>query len=130
MTHAPAKQAPTLLFDGECRLCSAQAATAGRLAAGKVVVMPLQLGPDLVPEVSEAEARHELKLVDDEGVHGGAEAIIRLIRHGRPLIGAVLLRLYRLPGAAWLVDNTYAWVARNRYRLFGRSGEQEQIKPG
>jgi predicted DCC family thiol-disulfide oxidoreductase YuxK len=86
-----------------------------------VAIKPLQNNLVAFPNLELEEAMREMKLIDTDGhIYGGAESIVRLITYGHPLIGK-FLKLYYLPGLRWLADQSYAWVAKNRYRLFGRA---------
>lgn len=114
---------PVVLYDGSCRFCRAQANTLKRLAGGKIDLRPLQEEGLLerFPGVSLKESLREMKLIDAAGrVYGGAEAVARLLYLSRPLLGKLALAYY-LPGLRPLADRLYAWVARNRYRFFGRA---------
>ena len=118
----PPEQA-VLLYDGVCKLCTAQAKNLQKLAGGKVLSEALQTALKRFPEISETEALREIKLIDKEGhVYGGAEAIVQVINRGYPICGKLLYPYY-LPGVRFLADSAYAWVARNRYRLFGKIPE-------
>lgn len=115
---------PTLLYDGTCRFCVAQARRLKRLA-----------GPNLRLESAYAEGVRdrfptlpvpgpdgkigELKFVDDLGqMHGGAEAVARALMTGRfPVAWAA--RLYFVPGVRQLSNLAYSAIARRRYRLSG-----------
>lgn len=121
-TAPPADGVAVLLYDGRCSLCRAQAKNLERLGGGRARAEPLQRAAARFG-LSEAEALREVKLVTADGrVRGGAEAVVRLVALGRPRLGK-LLSPYYLPGVRPLADALYAWVARNRYRLFGRRGE-------
>ncbi len=120
-TNSP--QTPVILYDGACQLCTSQAKNLAKLSKGQVVSRALQTELKNFPHVTEAEALKEIKLIDEKGyVYGGAEAIVKLINYGQPLLGK-LLYLYYIPGLKQIADVTYAWVARNRYRLFGKVPE-------
>lgn len=111
---------PVVLFDGDCGFCTTQAR---RLAApGKISLRSFREEGALAdfPGVTLEECVREMKLVDREGhVYGGAEAIARALRVGRPFLGTVAI-LYYVPGVRWVADRIYAWVAANRFR-FSRS---------
>ena len=114
---------PVILFDGVCNLCNAsvrwvlkhdsrkqfdfaslQSGTARRLLAAAGAPAPGSL-PDAII------------LIDHGGVHTGSAAATRIARRLRfphSLIGL---------GAAfpaWLRDPVYRFIARHRYRWFGR----------
>jgi predicted DCC family thiol-disulfide oxidoreductase YuxK len=112
-----------ILYDGECRLCTAQAKNLSRLGRGKVVSRALQTELIKFPGLAEQDAKREIKLITKDGaVFGGAEAVVQLVNLGQPVLGKLLYPYY-IPGIRWLADKTYAWVARNRYRLFGKTEE-------
>jgi predicted DCC family thiol-disulfide oxidoreductase YuxK len=115
---------PTILYDGTCRFCVAQARRLKRLAGDGLLaesayaegirdrfpMLPLP-GPD--GKVG------EIKFVDDRGrLSGGAEAIARALmtRRGPLAWGA---RLYFVPGLRQLSDAAYRAIAKRRYRLAG-----------
>jgi predicted DCC family thiol-disulfide oxidoreductase YuxK len=108
-----------VVFDGDCGFCTAQA---HRLAApGRIALRSFREAGALAafPGLSLEECVREMKLVDRDGrVYGGAEAIARALRIGRPLLGTVAM-LYYVPGVRWVADRIYAWVAVNRFRLSG-----------
>ena len=117
-------QRPLILFDGVCNLCNA--------AVRWVIERDGEARFDFASLQSSA-ARRELEgvlkgeeidalpdsivLVDTDGVHVRSAAALRIVRAlGYPWallrLGAVLPRPVR--------DAVYNWVARNRYRWFGR----------
>jgi predicted DCC family thiol-disulfide oxidoreductase YuxK len=119
----PPEQA-LILYDGACKLCTAQAKNLQKLAKGRVRSEALQTALKRFPEISEAEALREIKMVAEDGrVFGGAEAIVQLINKGYPIWGKLLYPYY-VPGLRFLADKSYAWVARNRYRLFGKASKE------
>ncbi len=109
---------PVILYDGACKLCTAQAERLRRLSRNKVTVAPLQTALQHYPQVSESEALQEIKLITEHRIYSGAEAIVKLINLGYPLPGKLLYPYY-LPGLKQLSDSLYRFIARNRYRLFG-----------
>jgi predicted DCC family thiol-disulfide oxidoreductase YuxK len=130
-TRPPEGGAPLVLYDGNCAFCSAQAERLGRLAGGRVVLRPLQQEGllETFPGLSRDEAMREMKLIDGCGrVYGGAEAVVRALELGSSGLG-LLARAYYLPGLRPLTDRLYTWVAKNRYRLFGRGETCEGACP-
>lgn len=123
-TTPPPDGQAVILYDGSCQLCTAQAGTLEKLAAGQARAEALENALERFPGLSEDEARREIKFVAADGrVYGGAEAIVKLVNLGRPRLGKLLYPYY-LPGIRQLSDRLYAWVARNRYRLFGTVPER------
>ena len=74
------------------------------------------------PGVSHEACMERIHVVRPDGrVYAGAEAIARLVARV-PVVGWVAY-LYYVPGVRQLVEWGYRVVARNRYRIAGRSGE-------
>jgi predicted DCC family thiol-disulfide oxidoreductase YuxK/uncharacterized membrane protein YphA (DoxX/SURF4 family) len=141
----PVGSRPLILFDGVCNLCNAAVSwvierdrrnlfrfaslqsraarsalaaisEAGALAAG---LPPASQGHGAAPDplVPPAKRLDSVVLIDGEGVHVRSDAAIRIARSlGFPWslagIGFLLPRRLR--------DGLYDWIARNRYRWFGR----------
>ena len=112
---------PVILFDAECILCSANArfilrhdkAARFRLAsvqrvAGAAICRHNGVDPD---------DPTTLLLVEDGRVRRDSDAILGIYQGlGFPWALAGVLRL--IPAA--LRDRVYRWIARNRYRFFGK----------
>jgi predicted DCC family thiol-disulfide oxidoreductase YuxK len=124
----PASSAPLILFDGVCNLCHAAvswvierdrkkvfrfASLQSRAARAALAALP-----DEEKKAAEAAGRLDsMILIDRDGAHLRSDAAIRICRAlGFPWslagIGAVLPRPLR--------NGLYDWIARNRYRWFGR----------
>ena len=120
--QAPDASRPTLLFDGTCRFCTAQAKRLQRMGRGRVDVISAY-APGVraqFPMVPQEGVMGEIKLVDANGhVLGGAAAIARTLEHGGGALGA-LARLYRVWPVRPIADAGYRLIARNRYRLAGK----------
>ena len=117
---------PIILYDAACNLCRAQALNMYRLGRGQVEVGPLQSLAYRFPKLTPEDVRREITLVDRDGaIRGGVDALVRLAELGTPWLGWTLRRFYNLPLLHQLADLTYAWIARNRYRWFGRNKECE-----
>ena len=116
---------PVILFDGLCNLCNAsvqwvlrrdtralfdfaslQSAAARRLleAAG------IEDGTRSLPDA--------IVLIDTDGVHTGAAAAARIAR--RLAFPYALLGALGTAAPPFIRDSCYRFVARNRYRWFGR----------
>ena len=110
------------LYDGHCRFCSNGARVMKRLARpGDLELRDFQAAGTLAsfPQVSLDQCMEAAQLVDAQGhAWSGLEAVVRA--------GATrwffrpALWIYRLPVLRPILDRLYAWVAANRYRLFGR----------
>ena len=118
-TTPPKDGVPVALYDGHCDFCIAQANKLARYARGRITLRSFQ-GEGVLddyPGLTHAACMEELKLVGPDGrIYGGAEAIVRVIDRGHPVLGKVLFGYY-VPGVRWISDRAYAWVARRRYRL-------------
>jgi predicted DCC family thiol-disulfide oxidoreductase YuxK len=116
---------PTLLYDGTCRFCTAQAKRLHRLGRGRVQVESAYAPGvrerfPMLPQDEASGMMGEIKLVDADGrVLGGAAAIARTLEHGGGPLG-LLARLYRVWPVRPIADAGYRLIARNRYRIGGR----------
>lgn len=113
---------PTLLYDGTCRFCTAQAKRLRRFGRGRVDVESAYAPGvrERFPMVPQEGVMGEIKLVDADGrVLGGAAAIARTIEIGGGPLGA-LARLYRVRPIRAIADAGYKVIARNRYRIAGK----------
>lgn len=119
---------PTLLYDGTCRFCTAQAARLRRFGRGHVQVESAYAPGvrerfPMLPLDETSGMMGEIKLVDADGrVLGGAAAIARTIEYGGGPLG-LLARLYRVWPVRPIADAGYRVIARNRYRLRGKCDE-------
>ncbi|HEX6323512.1 MAG TPA: DCC1-like thiol-disulfide oxidoreductase family protein [Vicinamibacterales bacterium] len=113
---------PTLLYDGTCRFCTAQAERLRRLGRGRVRVESAYAPGvrERFPMLPQDGMMGEIKLVDAGGrVLGGAAAIARTLEHGGGPLGLVA-RLYRLWPIRPIADAGYRVIARYRYHIAGR----------
>lgn len=115
---------PTLLYDGTCRFCTAQAQRLRRFGRGRVQVESAYAPGvrerfPMLPLDETSGMMGEIKLVDADGrVLGGAAAIARTVEIGGGPLG-LLARLYRVWPVRPLADAGYRIIARNRYRISG-----------
>jgi predicted DCC family thiol-disulfide oxidoreductase YuxK len=114
----------TLLYDGTCRFCVAQARRLKRLSgpgmrAESAYAEGVRERFPMLPQPGPDGKMGEIKFVSNAGqIFGGAEAIARALMTGRgPLAWAACL--YFVPGVRHLSDIGYAAIARRRYRLSG-----------
>jgi predicted DCC family thiol-disulfide oxidoreductase YuxK len=123
VTSPPEGGVPLAFYDGHCRFCTEQAKKLAAASRGKVAIRSFQEEGALAPfpGLTHEACMAELKLVDRDGrVYGGAEAVVRALRLGRPVLGRLAL-VYYLPLLRWASERTYAWIARRRYTLFGKT---------
>jgi predicted DCC family thiol-disulfide oxidoreductase YuxK len=113
---------PTLLYDGTCRFCVAQARRLKRFAGATVQAESMYADGvrarfPMLPQPGPDGKIGEIKFVDDRGqMTGGAEAIARALMTG-PL--GWLARLYFMPGIRQIANTVYRAIAKRRYRLSG-----------
>lgn len=116
---------PTLLYDGTCRFCVAQARRLKRLAGA--VVQAESMYADgvrarfpMLPQPGPDGKIGEIKFVDgNHRMFGGAEAIARALMTNRGPLGWGA-RLYFVPGLRQLSNIAYRAIAKRRYGLSGR----------
>jgi predicted DCC family thiol-disulfide oxidoreductase YuxK len=109
----------TLIYDGECPLCSGAAVWVERKARpGAVETVPCQ-SPERArrfPEVNEAECMDAMQLITPEGNrYSGDQAIphvLRLMKGWR-----WLACVFRVPGVSLAAPHAYRWVADHRQAL-------------
>jgi predicted DCC family thiol-disulfide oxidoreductase YuxK len=117
----PANHGPIILFDAMCVLCSANAQFIlrhDRTRHFRLASMQGAVGAALYERFGIDPANPEtLIMVHGETVLRNSEAVLAIYTGlGWPWRAAGLLRI--IPAA--LRDPLYRWIARNRYRLFGR----------
>jgi predicted DCC family thiol-disulfide oxidoreductase YuxK/uncharacterized membrane protein YphA (DoxX/SURF4 family) len=112
--------APVVLFDGVCNLCHAAVAWIlehDREGVFRFASLQSAAARDVLASSGAGDLPDSVVLVDEAGVHTRSDAAIRIARRlGFPWSLLVLAK--PLPG--FLRNAIYAWIARNRYRWFGR----------
>ena len=113
-----------LIFDGDCVLCSANARFVLRhdkRGLFRLAAMQGEAGAALLRDAGvDAGNPDTIILIDGARVRRESDAVIAIFEKlGWP---------WRLAGAARLIpapirDAAYRWIARNRYRLFGRKDQ-------
>ncbi|WP_062119681.1 thiol-disulfide oxidoreductase DCC family protein [Aureimonas sp. AU40] len=112
---------PIILFDAECVLCSANARFVlkrDRKAVFRLASMQGEVGQSLYRRHGmDPNDPASLLVVDGERMRRDSDAVLSIYeRLGFPWS---LVRVFRIVPAA-LRDPVYLFVARHRYRLFGR----------
>ncbi len=112
----------TLIYDGDCEFCRRQVRLVRRWDVHRRVhTVPFQTADLANYGVSREAADEAMQLVAPSGrVYEGAAAareILRLLPRGRPLSW-----LFKLPGAPFVAERVYRWVAKRRHR-FGCNSE-------
>lgn len=125
--NSPASTPATLIFDGECAFCLGWVNRFRRWARqGAVRFLPLQEDEALeLADRTRAELREAMHLVTATGeVFAGAAAAREVLVHVP--WGWVPRMIFRLPGAMFLADRVYSWVAARRQNI-GCGGEHCRI---
>ena len=113
-----------LLFDGQCAFCTRSSLRLQRWAGNRLRRVPSQAkgALELHPRLSSEGTQARINLVTADGkLYGGAEAIARVVVLN-PF--GCFAWLYHVPGVRQLANAGYRFIARNRYRWWGR------INPG
>ena len=109
-----------LFFDGECSLCNRfvdRLVRADRRGVLRIASLQGETGKRLLPPLPADPAQWSIVLLDEDGTHERSEAVLRAYGHmGGWRSLASWLRV--IPRA--LRDGIYRFVARRRYRWFGR----------
>jgi predicted DCC family thiol-disulfide oxidoreductase YuxK len=115
---------PIVLFDGVCNLCNASVLfIIRRDAKAKFRFAPLQsdLGKEVIEQFNLPSGEPQSVLLLKNGKlfkqSDAALEIARLMDGGWPLLYGFKI----IP--SFLRDGMYAWIARNRYRWFGKKDE-------
>jgi predicted DCC family thiol-disulfide oxidoreductase YuxK len=117
----------TVLYDGDCPLCTFQM----KLLTWLDWFHVLQLIPiadaqaaSLAPNLCREELLEAIHCLARNGrIHRGARCL-RFVGLRMPLLWPVSLILW-LPGVIWVAERIYMWVSRNRHllsRIFGCKG--------
>lgn len=120
--HVPGR--PVVLFDGHCEFCKASVGLLRRFDWGDRKLSYLSMHDERVakryPRLSAERMTREMVIVQPDGTdHGGSDAV-RLLSRLLPTLWWAMPVLH-FPGTAWLWRWLYAMVAKNRYRIMGRS---------
>jgi predicted DCC family thiol-disulfide oxidoreductase YuxK len=116
-----------VLYDGHCKLCIRGARKLVGLARpGAIEAVSFQ-EPGVLerfPGLTHEACMQAMYLVAPDGRRfRGFEAIVQALAT-RPLL-RMLVSAYYLPGIRQVCDRLYAWVAANRYRIFGKTPADE-----
>ncbi|WP_173531085.1 thiol-disulfide oxidoreductase DCC family protein, partial [Nonomuraea antri] len=109
---------PVLVFDGDCGFCTVCVAFVRRHLRTRAEIVAWQAADLGELGVTREQAIYELLWVGERRVHGGAQAVAKLlIDAGLPW--SPLGLLLRLPPIRWVAHGVYRLVAGNRHRLPG-----------
>ncbi len=122
---------PIILFDGVCNLCNASVQWVIRRDDEAVFRFATLQSEEARRRIEQADPNFpttdSIVLLDQEGAHIRSEAAIRIARRlGLPWSLMAVFRAIPLP----VRDAIYDFVARNRYRWFGRQASCMIPRPG
>lgn len=120
--------ADVVIFDGECNFCRAQVGHLSRLDRFGNRLSFISLHDPRVaeryPDLTHDQLMEQMYVVDQAGRrHGGADAV-RYLSRRLPLLW-VLAPILHIPGTARLWRWLYGQVAKRRYKLAGKSCEND-----
>ncbi len=108
----------TILYDGHCVLCTRSKEQLGRWrTAAAMRFLPLQ-SPEaraLVPDMDESRYQGAMHVIEEGRVYSAHEGWFRIMR-----LGPLPLALLAAATPTFIARPVYAWVARHRYRWFGK----------
>lgn len=115
------KGSPVILFDAECVLCSANAQFVlkhDRAGYFRLASMQGEVGAGLYRDNGlDPHDPSSMLVVDDDKVRQDSDAVLFIYEAlGYPWRLAILFRVV----PRFIRDPIYRWIARNRYRLFGK----------
>lgn len=111
-------QADVVIFDGQCRICTAQITNLARFdRGGRLAYLSLHdpQVPERYPDLTHEMMMEQMYVIDQQGRrHGGAESI-RYLSRRLPLLWPAAPVL-NFPGSLPLWNRLYRWIAQRRYR--------------
>jgi len=134
MTSRSERYANVLLYDGVCNLCNASVRwvlAVDRRQRFRFASLQSPIGQSLARAAGAPPGAGDLPdsfvLVDGERAWTKSDAVLEVARRlGAPWSWALLLRAFPRP----LRDAVYSWIARNRYRWFGKQETCPLPDPG
>lgn len=115
----------TLLYDAKCRLCTQTVEVLRGLRTDAELEMQPYQSADLerlIPGASLPELEAEIHAVDETGrIYKGADALILVLTTVSSIRWIAVF--YRIPGMRPVAQLLYRWIAKSRYKLFGREDE-------
>lgn len=119
-------QPATLLYDGTCRFCVAGSARLVRLAARGAIVREDFHRPGVLERfhrVTRDECESAMRLVMPDGtIHVGAAAAVEAMATRTML--RWIRSVYRVSVVRVVADYIYMIIAKNRFRLMGRTASR------
>ena len=120
--------ADVVIFDGQCNFCKSQIRTLQRLSCSGNRLAYISLHDPRVaqkyPDLTHEMMMEQMHVVDQAGCrHGGADAVRYLTRRLPTLW--LFAPFLHLPGTARLWRSLYRQVAKRRYKLAGKSCDDD-----
>jgi predicted DCC family thiol-disulfide oxidoreductase YuxK len=116
-----------VLYDGRCPFCTRQSQRLARLARPELVEAVNFQEPGVLtrfPGLTYEACMQAMHLVTPDGrVFRGAEAIVQAL--ATRLLFAWIAPVYYLPGLRQFFNASYAFIAANRYRFWGKTSPSE-----
>ena len=117
-----------VIYDGDCNFCRGQVGNLRRLDRFGEKLSFISLHDPRVaeryPDLTHEDLMQQMYVVDGEGRrHGGADAV-RYLSRRLPLLWPVA-PIFHIPGTAGLWRWGYNQVAKRRYKLAGKSCEND-----
>jgi predicted DCC family thiol-disulfide oxidoreductase YuxK len=110
------RERPLLIYDGACDFCLQWVARWREMTGDRVEYQPYQEIAHFFPEIELDRFEASVQMIDeDEVLHSGADAVLRLLTINESSRWRYVRRLYdRVPGFARLTEAAYAWISRRR----------------
>ena len=124
---------PLLSYDGDCSFCLFWLAQWRRVIGDRIDYAPYHEIVDRFPEIPVEHHRRAVHLFEPDGqVTEGAEAVFRALSLA-PGHRHWLWAYHRVPGARWVFDTGYRFIARHRAGLYKVTrwtyGEDQMKRP-
>jgi predicted DCC family thiol-disulfide oxidoreductase YuxK len=114
-------QNPIIIFDGVCHMCDSFVQWVLRWERKphfKFVAGQSDIGMQLLQKHGfTGDAMRTIVLLEHDEIYTQSTAVLRIIRHLQFPLNVLRVGLI-FP--AWLRDGIYTWIAKNRYRWFGK----------
>lgn len=112
------RESYTVVYDGDCRMCTRIANVVRNWADGGIEVLPSQ-SPSVRQRfhwITEAQFQESLQVVRSDGATwqgaGAVEELLGVLPRGR-----LIAWIFHVPFVRAVAERAYRWIARNRYRL-------------
>ncbi len=129
MASLKQRKKATVIYDGECGMCSAAARWINRFArAGQIETLPCQSAErkQRFPNMDEERCLEAIQLVMPDGaIYSGEEALPHVLKrlHGWRWMAGV----FRIPGVGYIAPPLYRRIAQNRLALSAFLGRKPHI---